>query len=798
MENIILNEEKSLLLQVQASLNNAINALRLSLRTDNSSFRTNLPQNEFTLRTISSYEDMLSSPYYARYDFIYSGDDTVTKIYVTQNNVTFDLPEINATIIPWHMPLAQTLQYATVGYINLASEHIEGKLLLKRIINIRDGKILNYSTTGETSLSINEPLAQEIHDDIKYVDSYITELLKEHSSSKLKTILSSVQVEQNKLITAPKESSVIINGCAGSGKSSILLLRLAYLAHRYNVPQDDILVLSPSKLFKNYMSKSFSDIDLYQINTMTWNELLVSIIPSQNLPSNFNNQLEEFTNFKDSLDFMKLLDVYTDYLRVNILKVQDIKLLGTTLIEGTVIEDIFNNQLSTLPLNQRIDKFKKLFKEYCDNSFKKLLTDLYKKYLSEQKVHQTIITDSSAITTIIDKLNKEYDIIKDRLNDSYTLLTSAYLDQLDAFNIKHEYFNLITNIPLLKELAAQTNITLSEYTLNTITNVSSLDLIPYIYLYIKIVKLPVQKIKYLLIDEVQDISPLLIKVLTLLFPYSIITYLGDENQSSLPDFKMDTLLKNNSNKINMINLNVSYRNSYEITLLAREVLKKKKDIRILPTPINRSSVTPDVLEASTIEGLYEQINSLCIRYQTTYTSIAIICKSQKMANSLYSALSSHLNAQLLTNMSDQYHDGTIITTIHAVKGLEFDAVILPDVDAINYPSNSYNDLYGAITRALHCISLLYTGKLSPLLDDISTEILEKNIVDCISRNATNSTDLSLLQQYVYSQISTIYGKETARSYKDLLNTLSEEDLQAIVYELSSDREISLVLNNYLK
>lgn len=595
-------------------------------------------------------------PYFGRIDFRENGTKQSKPIYVGVHNFQDEASRQNL-VYDWRAPISSMFYDYELGQAayETIDEEVEGHISLKRQFRIRQGK-MEYMLDSDVTIQ----------------DEVLQKELNQASSGKMKNIVATIQREQNAIIRNEQAHHLIIQGVAGSGKTSIALHRIAFLLYKFKdtISSEDILIISPNKVFASYISNVLPELGEETVAETSLEELADQLFDYQIKFRSFYDQVAELLEknkpdfieriqFKSSEALIKKMDEYVLHLENNGMKPTDI-FVNKKPIPAWFIEEKFQ-QYSRLPI---LTRFNEVVREIVNNVM------LYYNYEIKGKER--------------------------------TELHSTIRKMFPATNLRKlykEFYEWMEKPELLKTPKGSTY----EY----------IDVYPLLYLKMKLEGLkPFSAVKHLVIDEMQDYSPVQYKVLQRLFSCKK-TILGDINQSVnpfssstpdtiagiFPDATIMTMLK-------------SYRSTYEITMFSQKVSEK-----VNVEPLERHGEVPQVLacksetdELNTIQQLLKDFE------QQEHKSLGIICKTQQQVNKLYEALSADYNIQLLNAVSVAFGSGIVITTAHLAKGLEFDRVLVPFVSAQNYTTAPDRQmLYVACTRAMHQLILTYTKKPSPFI-----------------------------------------------------------------------------------
>ena len=595
---------------------------------------------------------ILDIPYFGRIDFRKKKDgNQAIPIYIGIHTF-YDFNEKKNLIYDWRAPISSMFYDHELGeasYLSPTGE-INGDISLKRQYRIRKGK-MEYMI--ESSVTV--------HDDI------LQKELSSNADDKMKNIVTTIQREQNRIIRNEDAPVLIIQGVAGSGKTSIALHRIAYLlyAQKGQISSKDILIISPNKVFADYISNVLPELGEETVPETSMEQILSGILDNKYKYQNFFEQVTELLEkptqefieriqYKASFDFISRLDKFILYIENNYFKAVDVKLTKYITIPAGYIEEQFR-RFNRYPMRQRFET----------------MTD----YILEMMDIQYNFTATTAEKNL---LKKEIRKMFAGNND-----IQLYKDFFEWVG-KPEMFKMRKNRTL-------------EYA----------DLAPLAYLHISLEGNFVQShVKHLLIDEMQDYSPVQYKVIQKLYPCRK-TILGDALQSVNPyGSSTADMIRKTFTTGEIMKLCKSYRSTFEITNFAQKIQTNHE-----LEPIIRHGEQPEILQFKNAEKEVSGIADLITSFKNSnYTSLGIICKTEFQAKELAQKLRTYTeHISLLSNQSSAYVKGIIITSAHMAKGLEFDEVIIPQTDDRNYHSNiDKSMLYVAVTRAMHKLTLTYS------------------------------------------------------------------------------------------
>lgn len=619
-------------------------------------------QNELALRQIDrtgafavSVRDQIAklqdSPYFARVDFQPHGSRAAFPYYIGRFSFRH---QDELLVCDWRAPVAGLFYDCEIGPAGYDAPmgRMEGVLARKRQFKIKGGR-MEYAI--ETSVNVQDDVLQRE--------------LSHTSDEKMKSIIATIQKEQNRIIRNEKAGTLLIQGAAGSGKTSIALHRIAYLLYRFKgrLSAQNVTIISPNRVFGDYISNVLPELGeepIYELGladiAAVQLEDVIAFEPDRDPMETEDTAWMDRARFKSTLSFLEALDRFLETVPKTALEAADC-VFGECSVEAAWIQNRFA-AYGRAPVKRRLEL---------------LANDLHDRFASEPFADDSIPTVKALLIRLRAMLK-----IKNTL-----ALYQAFYQWLGM----PEQFAM----PAKKTL---------EWA----------DVYPFLYVHASFEGLRESRtIRHLVVDEMQDYTPVQFAVLNRLFPCQK-TILGDFGQCVDP-CHAHTLadLRQMYEGAEFVKLNKSYRSTYEIIRFAKRIQPTA------PEPVERHGEEPVLQLCAGKEEELERIGGLIETFRRSgFASLGILVKTNRDAEALYEKLSQKDVVHLLTPESSRFVNGVSIASIRMAKGLEFDEVVIPDADAETYATEYDRSLlYVACTRAMHRLSLLYTGARSRLIGE---------------------------------------------------------------------------------
>lgn len=660
-------------------------------------------------RQLEKLRRMLDTPYFGRFDFIEEGFDSKEMIYIgissLINSKTKDIQ-----IYDWRAPISSIYYEYELGSSEYQAPQgaVKGEVLLKRQYKIRRGRLDYYF---DCNLQIDDEMLQQA--------------LSQNASSKMRNIVESIQKEQNEIIRDTDNELLIVQGVAGSGKTSVALHRIAFLLYQgmgINISSNNILIISPNVLFSKYISSVLPELGEDNVKQLVFEEILEEHFDGRFAIQGRNPMLEALTlkeaeedldislksiEFKGSREFVVILERLIEYYLLHQVEFKDVYYDGLVIETRQRLRSMLINEKVNTPIAKRMERMQRILFEKIQPLRKSRLEKL-EKLIQTLDGHEFDIKPFSRLMAI-----KE------------TKRLSANMHSFTTIDYFHVYKTLFTKVGLLTKLAGDIKLPEGmEHIIERTKENLEKDFIAYEdcapLLLIKLILEGESKypdIRQVVVDEAQDYAPLHFMILKLLFKHSRFTILGDISQSIERNNSMSsyTVIEQLLNKRKSVQLKMSksYRSSCEII----EFVQRLYDFQQEMISFDRKGEAPAIKAFDTIDrlnsALTEEITEL---KEKGYDRIAIICKNEEEARALYAVVHDILDIKLVSLEDEEVEGDVIIIPAYLAKGLEFDAVVVYNVSEDNYFRElDRRLLYIACTRALHSLTLLYAGNASKFL-----------------------------------------------------------------------------------
>ena len=626
-------------------------------------------------------EKMIKSPYFARIDFKFDDEDEFEKIYIGRSSLRKNSYQ-EMYVYDWRSPIASIFYRFMTGeaFYDAPCGRVTGELNLKRQYEIKNGKLEYFFDS-----------------DVQIVDEFLRQLLSQNTTAKMKAIVETIQHEQDVVIRDMENDLLMVQGVAGSGKTSIALHRAAYLMYQglqTKLSANNIMIISPNSIFEQYISNVLPELGEDNVISSVFEDILSELLNGRKIQSRndflenliVNSKYKEISRnsieFKTSSFFREILDQFLIDIPRQWIEFEDVYYEGKCVVSGQILKDKILGRPET-PLGIKLEQLEDYILEQIFGTGKGR-GHKEEKNLIKQEIQKFIKIDIVELYKILFS-NEAY---------FYSLLQNSNPSQ----NIKNIW----------------------KYTKENLEADSLYydDAIAIAYLYLKIYGTNKYKnIKQVVIDEAQDYYPLQYEIFNLLFSNTKFTILGDMKQTlaKKEDISFYEQIQKilNKKKSSLIMLDKSFRCTNEILNFSLKFIEQSSQIK----SFNRNGDSPKVYIADNSEIFIDEIvKEIKLCQEKGFQSICLICKTEKNSTYLFNKIKHKLDIQLIKNGSVSDLQGVFILPVYMSKGLEFDTVLICDADSQNYhDEDDKNLLYVACTRALHKLSLFCENEVSPLI-----------------------------------------------------------------------------------
>ncbi len=646
----------------------------------------------------------LKKPYFGRIDYKEDEDGSSYSLYLGKNGIRRNITE--SVIVDWRAPIASVYYDSDIGrssYPTPMGDRIEIELFLKRTYEIEDRKLIDFYDS-----------------DVVANDEFLTKYLSKNKEVVLGEIIATIQKEQNEIIRDSPWHSVIVQGVAGSGKTTVAMHRISYILYNYKdkFRPEEFFIIGSNKMLLNYITGVLPNLDVYHVNQMTMEEFLLFL-----LDKDFNLKTGKYTlagsflkledagsrdaemvrikselkRFKGSIHYIKALTAYMKQYEIDAVTSDSVKYDNAVLYSKEEIL-YFLNFFADLPLQEKIDLLNK-----------RLTYKIASINEEKDKRKEEIRAEVNKYKNYFGSRSKKYNLMEIYL---------GFLEDLTRNRARYKEQGIL--IPGDQVIA----LLLQELQRKRI-DIYDLGMLNFIKRRIKMTK-DYEYVSHIVIDEAQDFGVMLFQILKSLFKNCTYTIMGDISQNIYYDTGMNDweILKQevfSPEKDRFYVLAKSYRNTVEISDYATKVLRKCSFKTYDIEPILRHGKEVMITKVSSEEQMTAKaVDAIQQIRENGYDTVAIICRTVEEAVKVRKLLSPHVEISHvegeLEDMS--FTNGNMVLPIHMTKGLEFDAVVLwnPDNNSYRYTDEDAKLLYVAITRAMHELHIVYQGELSGLLE----------------------------------------------------------------------------------
>ena len=676
---------------------------------------------------LATVKRLLRSPYFARIDFQEKGEKPET-VYIGLGS--FSDEHGHFLIYDWRAPISSIYYDGGLGKVSYQTPDgtQEATVSLKRQFVLKNGRIETMFDTTET-----------------IGDQMLLEVLGEKSDTQMKSIVTTIQREQNQIIRDTDAELLFVQGAAGSGKTSAVLQRVAYLLYRYrgNLKNSQVIMFSPNQLFSDYIGNVLPELGEQNMVQFTYYQYVTRRMPGmqvQNLFQQFEQKLtdrqQKVQNVKESRAFYKATKAYAKGLESAGVRFRDIKFHGEKFFAKQRIQDIFYSYNEHYHMGNRLNATKERLISMLNRRVKSEMKSQWVQDAVQGLSEEDIRSLQSSGPQEFKDSDSEYDFFARKIVlDSFKDIETA-VGHNHFLNVRGQYVSFLRTIPELLDLK-KFGLTAADWEAETDQFVadfrerklSMADATPYMHLYdLMIGRHGDRKMRFVFIDEIQDYTPYQLAYLKASFPKAKFTLLGDLNQAIFTGANARSLMTETAkmfpaDKTRVIQLTQSYRSTAQVTDFTKAILKSGQTI----VAFNRQGPKPTLAMRKTEPELLKQTMAQLAFNDKAGQTTAIIAKTLEEAESLWQQLhDAGKETTLIKSENQRLVEGDIIVPSFLAKGLEFDAIIVWQANKENFGGDGERELlYTICSRAMHRLSIMAVGELSPLLVNVPKDLYEE-------------------------------------------------------------------------
>ncbi|WP_127579357.1 HelD family protein [Paenibacillus koleovorans] len=651
-------------------------------------------------------------PYFGRMDFQESGTAKVKPLYIGKFGVEND-DTSEPLIIDWRAPIASLFYSFTGGEDPAAYDSpdgiIDGLVYLKRNLVIRKQllqRVVDTYARGGDQVAVN--------------DEFLLYRLGENKDNKLRDIVSTIQAEQDRIIRSARQTAMVIQGVAGSGKTTVALHRLAFLLYQYRdiVKAERMIIFAPNQMFLDYISSVLPELGVGSIQQTTFADWAFEVLEEDKLkladptdtlanwfaPGAARPEIDDYTpgRFKGWIGFQSILDEALDRYEAHFMPEGDFEPWPMARLRTSTIREWFTTEYRHYPLYKRKERVHARIKRWIEMELD-LVRDPGRRKEFKSKASVKLRT---YMKTWPDHTPFRFyaDWLGGKLSAGPGSMPSPLPASISAVSLKG----------LAKKI------------------VQPEDLAPLLHVHDRFYGIDSDRIfDHIVIDEAQDFSPFQVALLNRHVKSGSFTILGDLSQGihayqGVLDWnEMLGLFPAGTTAFHQ--LERSYRSTMEIIRFANVVLERSVPAAVPAIPVFRSGEKVRLLPTPAAARIGAIADAVARSRAGEATTVAVIGRTERECEALHRALLSvGIEATLIGAGERRYSGGVSVLAVYLAKGLEFDAVILVDVDETRYSANVQDGklLYVGCTRALHQLWIHYEGRVSPLVETEDTELVE--------------------------------------------------------------------------
>lgn len=701
---------------------------------------------DITHKNLEKYLEAKPAPYFARIDFREKRSVNIESYYIGKFGLG-DNTNGEEKVIDWRAPIADVYYSGTQGEVTyrIPDGYVDGELYLKRKFIIKEAELKDAFDEG-----INEIILKSAgNEENALTDEFLRINLEENISGKLKDIVATIQKEQNDIIRSERNAALVVQGSAGSGKTTIALHRLAYLLYKYskNLSGKDVLVVAPNRLFLDYISDVLPGLGANKVKQVTFEDMAMKLLNLKGKVYSKDKKLADVleesddkkreyitasSNLKGSALFKEIIDEYLKYIEKKDSEIEDIKVENYLLFDKKEIKRLFVGDMSHLPIDKRKDEIKKYFELKINDKIISICEKISFNYEYNIARIKKTMEDGIERRKKLIQLYDERDFRKKEITRLARKSMDDYFENwkhTDTEKLFGEFFNskeVINEVIGDKIPSRLLKYITNEFNLNTENDIVDADDLA-IMLYIKFNIEPIDEknvYKHIVIDEAQDYSIFQFSAIRKLSSNDSFTIVGDLGQGIYFYKGIDNWKDLNSNifkeNFKYVALTQSYRSTVEIINFANEVLKKQSNGLKPAKPVLRHGREPEVIEFKCNKEFCEKVDNIVGEVEKAgKKTIAVVGKNHAECKKIKDYLRRYgkYDWKLIKDNEKNYDLTRVVIPSYMTKGLEFDCTIVYNCNDSDYTDSELDKkiLYVVLTRALHFEYVFYNGQKSKLI-----------------------------------------------------------------------------------
>ena len=655
-------------------------------------------------RALERNEKALNKPYFGRIIF---QDETIGKeesLYIGRGGISSD--STHQAVVDWRAPVANAYYENGLGkcsYTAPGGKQIDIDLKLKRTYEIEGGKLKDYFDS--------EVIAN---------DELLTKYLAKNKQAVLGEIVATIQKEQNEIIRKSPYHNMIVQGVAGSGKTTVAMHRISFILYNYaeRFRPDDFYIVGSNRILLNYITGVLPDLDVHGIRQMTMEQLFVRLLyedwDEKKYRIRKSAQNDNRGSIKGSLSWFTDLKTYCDRLEWNSILRDSIYLNPRQFVEGCKDGKIgvYDETVSSQDSPGRA----------ADADHLVLLVDgaAVERYILQTPKVSMQSKINMLNERLMNKVREEFlgKGVKYTESERKAIL-KAYRNRYGGKIWKGSVYELYEEF-LREQIAKGREVTIPDREFD----VYDLAALAYLYKRIKETEV-ISEAHHIVIDEAQDYGMMAYSVLHFCIQACTYTVMGDVSQNihfgfGLNDWEELKQLLLPDPMDNFGILKKSYRNTVEISDFATNILHHGQFSSYPVEPIIRHGEPVEVRQSVNKSRLFQDAAEVCRKWQQKgFDTIAVVCRNQESADEAVRAIGKYVEVMENDLERAEFGNGIMVLPVEYTKGLEFDTVLILDPDRQDYPVDDGHAklLYVAATRALHELCVLHTGNLTGLITD---------------------------------------------------------------------------------